>query len=67
MKYAQCDNCGEKDDWTIGNQTFLPAGAVIQLRPDSGGEEYERELELCDGCRNELFEKFPNLTKATRE
>ncbi len=64
MKYAQCDNCGEKDDWMIHGNAFLPGGVVIRLRPDSGGEECEHELELCDVCRNELLDKFPKLKKA---
>ena len=64
MKYAQCDNCGQKDDARFGNGPILYAGAVIQLRHENGGDEFDHELEICEGCREELFTKFPKLKKA---
>jgi hypothetical protein len=51
MKYAQCDNCGAKDDSSFGNGPILYAGAVIQLRRENGGNEFEREIEICESCR----------------
>lgn len=66
-KYAKCDNCGVKDDWNVGKGPFLHAGAVIQLRSDSGSENTEAELEICSGCKDELLNKFPKLKKVAEE
>lgn len=62
-KYAQCDNCGAKDDTSYGHGPILYGGAIIQLRSENGGDEFERELEVCESCREKLLTKFPKLTK----
>ena len=62
-RFVYCDNCGERDDWSMGNVPFFNGGVVLQFRTDNGGEEFERTLELCESCRAQLLEAFPELAK----
>jgi hypothetical protein len=38
-KYAERDNCGERDDWGDERGPILENGAVIQVRADNGDEK----------------------------
>jgi len=61
-KLAKCDNCGATDDWSmVRGRPFLHAGATIRFRSDTGDEDPERTVEICDECVGKLLAKFPNL------
>jgi len=63
MKYAECDNCGAKDDASYGKGPILVAGLVIQVRKEDG-DGISVELEVCEKCREAILEAFPDLWKA---
>lgn len=63
-KFAICDFCGDKDDWSMGKGPFLPDGLLIQFRSYRGGEEIETELEICESCKCDLLKANPKLEKA---
>jgi hypothetical protein len=64
-KWAVCDNCGEKDDWSIDGRPFFNGGANLQLRDESGSEEFDHTLEVCPNCRELVLKQFPKLKEAT--
>lgn len=66
-KFAICDLCGEKDDWSMGKGPFLPHGVVLQFRSDNDSEDAEAELEICESCKNELLEKNPKLAASLKQ
>ena len=63
-KYAICDNCGEKDDWIVNQVPILDGGAVLKLRGDTGSDEFEHTLEICETCKNKLLKEWPRLAEA---
>lgn len=66
-RYAECDNCGSRDDWCMSTFPFFVHGAVIKIRDDNGAEEFIHEMELCPNCKDELFKAFPKLKKCLDE
>lgn len=62
-KVAICDNCGATDDW-FGNSVEGPyhsEGAIMRIRENGGGREFEHTLDLCEVCKDEILNKFPKL------
>lgn len=66
-KYAICDECGERDDWTGDKGPILDGGVVLQFRAESMGDDISWEAELCPACRKRLLESFPKLAEALTE
>lgn len=60
-RYAECDNCGERDDWADNKGPLLENGAVIEIRGDNGSREPIISFELCFKCKEDLLGKFPKL------
>lgn len=65
-KYAICDNCGEKDDYSMERgKPILYQGAVIQIREDDG-DKFQCELEICNTCVEKLLKEWPKLDEAIK-
>lgn len=61
-RYAVCDNCGHRDDCSFGNGPILQGGLVLNFRDKDNG--FEKELELCVSCRDQLLALWPKLKEA---
>ena len=61
-RYAECDNCGDKDDMNYGSGPILVGGVVLQFRA-ADGDDIDCKMDLCQGCRQKLLKLMPKLQK----
>lgn len=62
---VKCNFCGETDDWC--DPPFFPNGGKMELYDDSGGNNAEKELDICPNCVNKLKEQYPLVKKACED
>jgi hypothetical protein len=66
-KFAQCDCCPTKDDWSYeAGKPILDGGVIIQFRSE-GNDDFERTVDLCLHCRKKLESFLSSLTTQNKK